>query len=327
MAVQPGAETVFCGNCGTQNSAGQKFCSKCGAPLASAVNAPGVQVPPTNRAPAVPVKQKKKGGFLRGCLIAFGVLVLIGVIANIFGGNNDGSNTSGQAAAPAAVTSASEAPGASEGAVSKASSPAASPADATASSAAAAQDVNKGITFGEPVSFAVSGLNIIGVPVTNTTDQVKSFTVKATYKVGEQIAATASGAVNDLLPGQTRAVSLLSQDAIPATFDSVRVDVDTMIVESTTTPGSEVAAKLAFGQPAVKTNAGLSTVDVEVTNNDTVNHSFTVQAMFLQGDKLVGIATGAVNDLAPGQTKTATLLTQGTTEGADVKVAVDTLVQ
>jgi len=179
--------------------------------------------------------------------------------------------------------------------------------------------------FGEPVRFDSSGFTTIGVQVTNSTDLVKSFTVKATYKNDDQILATASGAVNNLLPGQTRAASMLTTDTVPDTFDSVRVDVDTMIQEEATTPDAEAAKKIAFGPPAI-TGGDFPMVNVEVTNTDNAAHTITVQAMFTQGGQLVGIASGAVNDIAPGQIKTATLMGQGSFEG-DVTVAVETLVQ
>lgn len=261
---------------------------------------------------------KKRRSFLRGCLIVVGVLVLLGALAQAFGSGTTTSNTT--AGQSGAVTS----PGSSAAAVDI--DPSAAPV-ASAAAPATSADVNKGITFGEPVTFSAGGLNTVGVLATNTTDQVKSFTVKATYKTGEQIAATAVGAVNDLAPGQTRAVSLVSQEAIPANTDSVRVDVDTMIREAASTSGAEVAQKLQFGPPNVKATSGLSTVDVEVTNNDVAAHSLTVQATFTQGGKLVGIGSGAVNDLAPGQTKTATLIVQGQAEGAEVQIAADTIVQ
>lgn len=189
------------------------------------------------------------------------------------------------------------------------------------------EDGNKGIVFGEPVTFSSGGFSTVGLLVTNTTDQVKSFTVKATYKLGDDILATAVGAVNDLLPGQMRAASLISQDAIPSQFDSVRVDVDTMIVEDSTTPGASAASKIAFGKPALSGDANFVTVNVEVTNNDSNAHSFTVQSIFLQGEKLIGIGTGAVNDLAAGQTKTASLIVQGMAQNADIELAVETVIQ
>jgi hypothetical protein len=47
----------------------------------------------------------------------------------------------------------------------------------------------------------------------------------------------------------------------------------------------------------------------------------------MKGDTLIGVATGDVDDLAPGQTQTAALSVQGTMQGGAVSLAVDTLVQ
>lgn len=155
MSVQPRSESVFCGNCGTQNPAGQKFCSKCGAPLAAAPNTQGAQVyqaPPT--APAVPVAQpKKRGRFLRGCLIAFGALILLGVLARAFGGGTTNrANTTGQAASQAAVSTAAQASATSTASVTS-GAPAASQAPASeapaASQAPAAYPVGQDVQVGE----------------------------------------------------------------------------------------------------------------------------------------------------------------------------------
>ena len=69
----------------------------------------------------------------------------------------------------------------------------------------------------------------------------------------------------------------------------------------------------------------MPTVAVEVTNSDSAPHTLTVQAALYKSGNLIGIATGAVNDLVAGQTKTAALL--GAVPGADdIKLAVDTVV-
>jgi hypothetical protein len=224
----------------------------------------------------------------------------------------------------ASHNSPSTAASAAQAAAPAADKPAAAPATHAADKPV---DANRGITFGTPKVVSKGGLNTVLVPVTNTTDQVKSFTVKATFKNGSSVAATASGAVNDLLPQQKRVVALVSTDAIPATYDSVRVDVDTMVREAKTTTGADAARNISFGEPVVKGGA-MPTVDVEVTNGDSATHSFMVQGAFYDGDDVVGLATGAVNDLAPGQTKTASLLVQGSTKSSDQPaMAIDTLVK
>lgn len=65
----------------------------------------------------------------------------------------------------------------------------------------------------------------------------------------------------------------------------------------------------------------------EVTNNDSGQHSATLKATFYDANgKILGTASGAVNDVAPGETKTFTLITSDNVTGyKDMKVQVDTL--
>lgn len=72
---------------------------------------------------------------------------------------------------------------------------------------------------------------------------------------------------------------------------------------------------------------GMSQVDGEITNNDSGKHSATLKATFYAADgKIMGTATGAVNDVAPGETKTFSLMTTDSISGyANMKVQVDTL--
>ena len=72
---------------------------------------------------------------------------------------------------------------------------------------------------------------------------------------------------------------------------------------------------------------GMNQVDGEITNNDNGKHSATLKATFYAADgKIMGTATGAVNDVAPGETKTFSLMTTDSISGyANMKVQVDTL--
>lgn len=72
---------------------------------------------------------------------------------------------------------------------------------------------------------------------------------------------------------------------------------------------------------------GMNQVDGEITNNDSEKHSATLKATFYAADgKIMGTATGAVNDVAPGETKTFSLMTTDSISGyATMKVQVDTL--
>lgn len=190
-----------------------------------------------------------------------------------------------------------------------------------------AQPIDQGITFGPPVVFRGPFVTV-GVLATNTSTNVKTFTVQATWTSAGSIAATATGAVADLAPGQTRAAMLVTLDQIPDGLDAAQVSIGAIVVDAVSTPGASAAANLTFGPPRVTKNFGLSTVDVQVTNGDSAAHTGTLQAAFLSGDQLLGIATGGVADLAPGQVKTATLVLVGTDDGADqVLVAADAIVQ
>lgn len=72
---------------------------------------------------------------------------------------------------------------------------------------------------------------------------------------------------------------------------------------------------------------GLKQVVGEVTNNDTGVHSATLKATFYDASgKILGTASGAVNEVAAGETKTFTLITADNVTGyKDMEVQVDTL--
>jgi hypothetical protein len=288
-------------------------------------------------APAPPPKKKGLPAIAIVGIVV-GALILIGIIASAAGGGKSTATatpasptqaraTSGQpATAQVAATGASSATAPSAAVTSAPTRAATSPTTAAASAQSTAAG-QQGITFGDPVSLSGDDSHSVAVLVTNTTDLVKSFTVKGTWKNGNTIAATASGAVNDLLPHSRRAATLLSSGPIPTTAESVRVDIDTMVSQSQTTPEAEIAKKQQFGTPSVKMLGTSLTVDIEVTNTDSAPHSYLVQVAYLKGDTLVAVTTGAVNDIAAGQTKTATLLGAGVTAGATAAPAITTVVQ
>lgn len=227
---------------------------------------------PQTPGPSVPaVAPKKKRSLLRtGCLGLIGLIVLFVAIYALMN-MGSGSGTAAQPTSAPAVVAVDE------------QVPTDVAADIAPTEVAA---LAGGVTFGEPVDLSASGIGMIAVPVTNDGETVKTFTAKATYKTGDEIAGTAIGTVNDLLPGQTRAVTMISQETIPTTFDSVRVDVDTMISDRESTPGSEAAQQITFGSPKMTTTGGIGMADVEVTNNDDATHTFTVQAAIMQDGKL-----------------------------------------
>ena len=85
--------------------------------------------------------------------------------------------------------------------------------------------------------------------------------------------------------------------------------------------------KMTISNSTYSANSGLYQVVGEVKNNDTTQHSATLKATFYDASgKITGTASGAVNDVAPGDTKTFTLLsTTDVTGYANMKVQVDTL--
>lgn len=97
-----------------------------------------------------------------------------------------------------------------------------------------------------------------------------------------------------------------------------------------TTPAQQAQPqkeKLTIKNSTYSDANGLKQVVGEVTNNDTGQHSATLKATFYDASgKILGTASGAVNEIAPGETKTFTLITADNVTGyKDMKVQVDTL--
>lgn len=84
-----------CSKCGAEFEG--KFCSECGTPANVQPDQapPSTTQPPIYQSPAVP--QKKKGGCLKGGLIALGAIVLIALIANLAGGDDGKPTVASQA--------------------------------------------------------------------------------------------------------------------------------------------------------------------------------------------------------------------------------------
>jgi hypothetical protein len=146
-----------------------------------------------------------------------------------------------------------------------------------------------------------------------------------TYQVDGKIVATASGLVENLAPRQARAVVLESRAVLPV----VRQVVYTLRLVRTPRPeGSllaDVTRQIKFGPWQELPDVGL---DVEVTNGGATTRSLRLQALLFGQGGLVGIATGSVMNLAPGQTKLATLLAIGPPPPYDrVSFAVDALLE
>lgn len=94
-----------------------------------------------------------------------------------------------------------------------------------------------------------------------------------------------------------------------------------------TAPAQPKQEKLTIKNSTYSETSGLKQVVGEVTNNDSGQHSATLKATFYDASgKILGTASGAVNEVAPGETKTFTLITGDNVTGyKDMKVQVDTL--
>lgn len=92
-------------------------------------------------------------------------------------------------------------------------------------------------------------------------------------------------------------------------------------------PAASQKEKLSIKNSTYSDANGLKQVVGEVTNNDSGQHSATLKATFYDANgKILGTASGAVNEVAPGETKTFTLITADNVTGyKDMKVQVDTL--
>ena len=73
---------------------------------------------------------------------------------------------------------------------------------------------------------------------------------------------------------------------------------------------------------------GMWEVVGEVKNNDSIKHSAFLKATFYgDGGQILGTASGAVNDVTPGETKTFNLISTDSVTGyKEMKVQVDTLI-
>lgn len=99
----------------------------------------------------------------------------------------------------------------------------------------------------------------------------------------------------------------------------------TQSVPAADTPGKE---KITIKNSVFQDKGyGLFEVVGEAVNNDTATRNMTLKATFYTADgKIMGTATGGVNDLAAGETKTFNLVTTDKVTGhANFKVQVDTL--
>jgi hypothetical protein len=150
--------------------------------------------------------------------------------------------------------------------------------------------------------------------VENTESVAYDVEVEMTYSVSGTPIATAVSDVPDLLPGQRRGVNLSPSSPLPL---DRRFDYEVKVTRrqhSDETRGAEVLRRIQFGRWEGVPDLGL---DVEVTNGDLATRSVAVQGLLIRGGRLAGIASGSLAELAPGQTKTVTLLTREPTPRFD----------
>lgn len=180
------------------------------------------------------------------------------------------------------------------------------------------------VSFSNVLVQSDMGMTMVYGEVTNNDTKAHSFTVKVSfYDNNESLIGTATGAVNDLNGGETKIFSAIGTDDVSNAV-SQKVQVDTMVETK-----ENLSNVIAFSKPLVRSDIGMTTVDVETTNNDTTTHSFTVNIGFYDGNnKLIGVATGAMNDLGAGDTKTLSAIGSGDfSNAATNKVFVDTMVE
>lgn len=92
-------------------------------------------------------------------------------------------------------------------------------------------------------------------------------------------------------------------------------------------PAEQKPEKVTIKNSTFQEANGLQQVVGEATNNDSSEHSAMLKATFYDASgKILGTAVGAVNDIAPGDTKTFNLLMSDDVSGyKDMKVQVDSL--
>lgn len=180
------------------------------------------------------------------------------------------------------------------------------------------------IGFTNIILSAHMGMTTVNGEVKNNGENAASFTIKVSfYDKDKKLLGTAVGAVNDLNGGSSKPFSAIAAEDY-SDADSCKVQVDTMVAV-----GSNKEEVITFSNLVVKETGGMVTVDGEATNKDDRTHSFTVAVgLYDENDKLLDVATGAVNDLAPDETKTFTAIATGSASNAKkLKAFVDTIVE
>ncbi len=244
------------------------------------------------------MSKKRMGCFgVVGIIIA--IIIVIGIIIAIFSnGNKDGTPPS---ANTQVVTNTTNTAATNNNATNKAQ-----------------------IEFTNVVSQSQLGITTVYGEAVNNDSKAHSFTLKVSfYDKDKKLLGSAVGAVNDLNGGETKIFSAIATGDYSAA-DSYKVQVDTLV-----STNNNQKSPIEFSNTVSKSQMGITTIDGEAKNTDTKEHSFTLVIGFYdKNSKLIGTATGAVNDLAAGDTKTFTAISTGDySKAASYKVQVDTLVK
>ncbi|HLG73517.1 MAG TPA: hypothetical protein VK009_24115 [Chloroflexota bacterium] len=236
------------------------------------------------------MRPPQRGRSLAAALLARSLLALLlallagcahatpSVNPDSLGGTPPGAAPGGsQPASPAGAATPQTSPGSSAGASGAASAASGSPAAA-------------GIDAGTPALVHVGDRYLPVVVVTNTSGAARSFTIAATWKKGDTIAATEEGSVFALQPGETRVANLASQSGSPAAGDTAEAHVDRILPLDQ--HQSDVVSKIQFGRTAIH-HGQLSSLEVLVTNTDTAPHTLMLGGALLAKGVPIATASGS----------------------------------
>ncbi|EKQ51379.1 MULTISPECIES: FxLYD domain-containing protein [unclassified Clostridium] len=181
------------------------------------------------------------------------------------------------------------------------------------------------ISFSNILITSNSGITVVNGEAKSNDGQKHTFTIKVSfYDKDKKLLGTAVGSVNELQPTETKIFSAMGT-ADYSNSDSYKVEVDTMVQSSK----QKDTPKITFSNLVAKENSGITMIDGEVKNDDSKEHSFTIVVGFYDADnKLIGTATGSMNKLPAGATKTYSAMATGKFgKAAKYTVQVDSLVQ
>ena len=141
---------------------------------------------------------------------------------------------------------------------------------------------NHGIALSQPIK---SGANGAAILVTNTTDQVMTFTVKMEFHKGADT-ITLNSQVSDLRPKQSWLAFTAGPRLMPSDPERITAAVTAVKSATPSSEKAEVMKTITVSEP--KKVEGTDNVTVEITNNDPKSsHVLSVRSAYLQGDVLV----------------------------------------